>query len=145
MSGRLHGTSEQSGYQLLLIEPNSLVRNLIAQVMKDLGLAQVHQTSNWKTAHQWMAERSMDALIVTGDELQHTEELLTLVRMSQFRCSPDVQVIGLVATGDERTRTRLRALNVEQFINVPFKIREVVDALYALWPAALHERLTGGR
>lgn len=150
MSEQLHRISGQtpaarSGYQLLLVEPSSMVRGLISQVTKELGLAQVHQTSNWKTAHQWMAERHMDALIVSGDEPEHAEELLTLLRMNQFRSSPDVPVVGLVPKGDERTRARLEALNVERFISVPFKIREVVETLYALWPAALHERLAGHR
>lgn len=142
MSGPMHHTQ---GYQLLLVEQSSMVRSLISQVTQELGLAQVHQTSNWKTAHQWMAQRRMDALIVSGDEPERAEELLTLVRMSQFLCSADVPVIGLVPHSDERTRARLQALNVERFISVPFKIREVVELLYGLWPATLHERMASRR
>lgn len=133
-----------AGYQLLLVEPSSMIRGLISQVTKELGTIQVHQTGNWKTAHQWMADHPMDALILSGDEPQQAEELLTLLRMSQFCSQPDVAVIGLVSQNDQRTRSRLQALNVERFISVPFKIREVIEALCTLWPAVLHERFRRG-
>lgn len=131
------------GYQLLLIEPSAMVRGLIAKVMQDLGLAQVHQTSNWNTAHEWLKDLSVDAIIVSASEAEKAEELLTLVRMSQFRCDADVPVIAIVPDHDRVTREKLTELNVRQFLSIPFRIRDVADQLYRLWPVRSRQRYAG--
>ena len=53
-------SAPERGYQLLLVEPSSIVRGIIVSVARQLDLVQVHQTSQLATANAWLVERSFD-------------------------------------------------------------------------------------
>lgn len=127
-------STAERGQQLLLIEPSSLVRGIIVSVAKQLSLAQVHQTGNLATANGWLTERSFDGILVSLDEPRASLELLTLIRMGQFRCDAQVPVVALLPGGERRLGEQLAELDVKRTLTVPFRIREVVDAMRAMWP-----------
>lgn len=127
-------STAERGQQLLLIEPSSLIRGIIVSVAKQLSLAQVHQTGNLATANSWLVERSFDGILMSLDEPRPSLELLTLIRMGQFRCDAQVPVVALLPLGERRLAEQLAELDVKRTLSVPFRIREVVDAMRAMWP-----------
>lgn len=125
----------QRGHQLLLVEPSSMVRGIIVSVARQLELAQVHQTGQLPMAHGWLTERSFDGILMSIEDHRASIELLTLIRMGQFRCDPNIPVVALVHPGEQRMLEQLAELNVTRTLPLPFRIREVVDIMRAMWPA----------
>lgn len=123
----------ERGHQLLLVEPSSLVRGIIVSVARQLELAQVHQTSQLSTANGWLTERSFDGILMSIEEPRASIELLTLIRMGQFRCDANIPVVALVHPGERRMIEQLADLNVKRTLTLPFRIREVVDVMRAMW------------
>lgn len=130
-----------SGYQILMVEPSAMIRNLVVQVARELRIAHVHQTGNWVTARRILGEQRMDCLILSADETARACELLQELRMCLFSTAHDIPVVGLLPNASRGTREALEALGVSTFLLVPFRIRDVFDALGALWPHLRRERL----
>ena len=124
----------ERGHQLLLVEPSSVIRNIIVSAAKQLDLAQVHQTGNLSLATEWLSNRSFDGIILSIYEPGPAIELLTLVRMGQFRCDAGVPVAALVSPGNKRLDQQVAELDVMRSLPVPFRIREVIDVMRAMWP-----------
>lgn len=127
-------TPPERGHQLLLVEPSSVIRNIITSAARQLELAQVHQTGNLALANQWLSQRSFDGIILSIYEPGPAIELLTLVRMGQFCCNPAVPVVALVSPGDKRIDRQVAELDVMRTLCVPFRIREVIDVIRVMWP-----------
>ncbi len=133
--------STAGGYQILMLEPSAMIRNLVVQVARELRVAHVHQTGNWATARRILGEQRVDCIILSADDATKACELLNELRMSLFATAPDIPVIGLLPNASKGTREALEALGVSTFLFVPFRIRDVFDALGALWPHLRRERL----
>lgn len=122
----------ERGHQILLVEPNSVVRSIIVSVARQLELAQVHQTSQLPTANSWLIDRSFDGLLISFEKPRASMELLTLIRMGQFRSAANIPVVALVYPGERRIIDQLAELDVKRTLPIPFRIREVVDAIGAM-------------
>jgi CheY-like chemotaxis protein len=122
----------ERGYQLLLVEPSSVVRSIIVSVVRQQGLAQVHQTSHFSTANDWLIARSFDGILMSVDDSSASMELLTLVRMGQFRCDPTIPVVALVYPEEQRLVKQLAGLDVKRILPLPFRINEVIDTMRAM-------------
>lgn len=140
MTGSSHANGTETGYQLLLIEPSSVIRNIIVSVAKQLGLAQVHQTGNVAVANEWLGQRSFDGILLAIYEPGPVIETLQRIRSGAFRCDAQVPVVALVRPGDRRLDQQVSELDVMRVLPVPFRIREVIDVMRGMWP----ERRTAG-
>lgn len=127
-------SAPERGYQLLLVEPSSIVRGIIVSVARQLDLVQVHQTSQLATANAWLVERSFDGIILSIEDPRASIELVTLIRMGQFRCDPQVPIVALVHPGERRVLEQLAELDVKRHLTLPFRIREVMSTMRAMWP-----------
>ncbi len=127
-------SSAERGHQLLLIEPSSVVRSIIASVARQLDLAQIHQTSQLSTAQGWLTQRSFDGILMSIEDPRASIELLTLIRMGQMQCPPNITVVALVHPGERRVIEQLAELHVKRTLSLPFRMREVVDAMLAMCP-----------
>lgn len=126
----MNGT--ERGHQLLLVEPSSIVRSIIVSVIRQQGLAQVHQTSFFATANEWLVARSFDGILMSIDDVSASIELLTLVRMGTFRCNPDIPVVALVHPDERRLLRELTDLDVKRILPIPFRMSEVIDTVRAM-------------
>lgn len=127
-------SANERGYQLLLVEPSSVVRSIIVSVAKQLDVVSVHQTGNLATANEWLIQRSFDGILLSVDQPGPAMDLLTLIRMGQFRSDQHVPVVALVSPGDKRLAQQLTELDVKRTLSVPFRIREVIDVMRAMLP-----------
>lgn len=122
-------------HQLLLVEPSSVIRSIIVSAAKQLGLAQVHQTGNVAVANEWLDQRSFDGILLAVYEPGPAIETLQMIRSGALRCDPNVAVVALVRPGDKRLDRQVAELDVMRVLPVPFRIREVIDIMRAMWPA----------
>lgn len=124
----------ERGYQLLLVEPSSVIRNIIVSVAKQLELAQVHQTGHVPLANEWLGQRSFDGIVLAIYEPGPVIDTLQAIRSGALRCRPDVPVVALVRPGNKRLDQQVSELDVMRVLPVPFRIREVIDVMRAMWP-----------
>lgn len=122
----------ESGYQLLLVEPSSIVRSIIVSAVRQQNLAQVHQTSFFNKANDWLVARSFDGILMSIDDASAGRELLTLVRMGTFRCNPNVPVVALVHLEQRRLAKEWSDLDVKRVLPIPFRVGEVIDTVRAM-------------
>lgn len=122
----------ESGYQLLLVEPSSIVRSIIVSAVRQQNLAQVHQTSFFNKANDWLVARSFDGILMFIDDASAGRELLTLVRMGTFRCNPNVPVVALVHPEQRRLAKEWSDLDVKRVLPIPFRVGEVIDTVRAM-------------
>lgn len=123
----------ERGHQLLLIEPSSIVRGIIVSAVRQHNLAQVHQTSFFNKANDWLVARSFDGILMSIDDASASMELLTLLRMGTFRCNPNVPVVALVHPEQRRLAKEWADLDVKRVLSIPFRISEVIDTVRAMW------------
>lgn len=122
----------ERGYQLLLVEPSSIVRSIIVSAVRQQNLAQVHQTSFFTKANDWLVARSFDGILMSIDDASASMDLLTLVRMGAFRCRPNVPVVVLVHPEQRSLAKEWSNLDVKRALPIPFRVGEVIDTVRAM-------------
>lgn len=125
--------------QLLLIEPDRMVRSTVSSVCRGLDLAQVHQAASLAIGQQMLQAQRMDAVLVSLAEGEAALALLARLRAAQARLP-----MAVMATGtDAETVQRLKALGIRRLLLQPFKIRDVVMTVEALCEVLPLEATTG--
>ncbi len=114
--------------QLLLVEPDRMVRSTVSSVCRGLDLAQVHQAASLAIGQQMLQAQRMDALLIS---LAEAESALALIaRLRETR--PEVPVAVMAASANAEVVQRLKALGIRRLLLQPFKIRDVVMTVEAL-------------
>ena len=121
--------------QLLLIEPDRMVRSTVASVCQGLDLAQVHQAASLA-----IGQREQQRVHVLG--LQHLlaegeGALALLARLRESR--PQLRMAVMAGSANAATVQQLKALGILRLLLQPFKIRDAVmtvEGLCAVLPLA---------
>jgi CheY-like chemotaxis protein len=121
-------------HTMLVLDPDAVVRSTVASVVRELGLAQVHQASSVPLGTQVLTETAMDALVLSLADTDAALELLTRLRAGEFPSRADIPVVVLASACDGPLALRLKQLEVLRLLLTPFKIRDVVQTLEALAP-----------
>ncbi|MBL0917358.1 MAG: histidine kinase [Hydrogenophaga sp.] len=118
--------------QLLLVEPDGLVRSTVAGVCRELQLARVHQAASLSVGQQVLQSQPMDVWFLSLAEPVAAIELITKLRNGGFS-SPAEAPVAVMASGvDAPTVQRLKALGIRRLLLQPFKIHDVVHTVEAL-------------
>lgn len=118
--------------ELLVIEPDSLVRGTLCAVCRDLELAQMAQASSVAMAEQRLAEQVFDGLLISMDEAANGLALLRRLRAGAWPTRADAPVAVMVQGCDTDTAHALRDLGVRRILLRPFKIRDAVHTVQRL-------------
>jgi DNA-binding NarL/FixJ family response regulator len=121
--------------QLLLIEPDGLVRSTVASVCRDLQLARVWQITSVAMGEQWLKSGHSDGLLISLTEGDASLAFLTRLREGGMRCDPGMPVAAMAREADAALVTRLKELDVRRFLLQPFRLRDVIHTVEQLWPA----------
>lgn len=124
--------------QLLLVEPDRMVRSTVASVCRGLDLAQVHQAASLAIGQQMLQAQRMDALLLSLAEGETAVALIERLRETR----PEMPVSVMTASADADTVRRLKALGIRRLLLQPFKIRDVVMTVEALGAIAPLEAAT---
>ncbi|MDE2082460.1 MAG: histidine kinase [Burkholderiales bacterium] len=118
--------------QLLLVEPDFLLRRTVASVARELGLAQVQEATSLDRAALELARVPFDAILVSLDP--EGEALKYLEGLRRGNCLSDSATpVAVTADGcDAGLAMRLRELDVRRLLLKPFKVKGVVETIAGL-------------
>ena len=118
--------------ELLVMEPDSMVRGTLCAVCRDLELAQMTQASSVAMAEQRLAEQVFDGLLIAMDEACSGLTLLQRLRAGAWATRADAAVAVMAQGCDTATAHALRDLGVRRILLRPFKIRDAVHTVHRL-------------
>ncbi|WP_288253581.1 hypothetical protein [uncultured Hydrogenophaga sp.] len=124
MTSSVHGALPQ----LLLIEPDRMVRSSVTSVCRGMDLAQVHQAATLAIGQQMLQAQRMDAVLASLAEGEAALALLARLRESH----PRMQMAVMAASANAAIVQQLKALGIRRLLLQPFKIRDVVLTVEAL-------------
>ncbi len=124
MTSSVHGALPQ----LLLIEPDRMVRSSVSSVCRGMDLAQVHQAATLAIGQQMLQAQRMDALLLSLAEGEAALALLARLRESH----PKMQMAVMATSANAAIVQQLKALGIRRLLLQPFKIRDVVMTVEAL-------------
>lgn len=114
--------------QLLLIEPDRMVRSSVSSVCRGMDLAQVHQAATLAIGQQMLQAQRMGALLVSLADGEAALALLARLRESH----PKMQMAVMATSANAAIVQQLKALGIRRLLLQPFKIRDVVLTVEAL-------------
>ncbi len=120
--------------QVLLIEPDGLVRGTVASVCRDMQIARVRQAISIASAEDWLKAGMPQGLLISLAEGEAALAFLTRLRAGAFRCDADMPVAAMARTIDGALVGRLKELGVRRILLQPFKLRDVIHTLEQLLP-----------
>ncbi len=122
---------------LLLVEPQFLLRRTVAAVARDLRLADPKELTTIEQAESLVSYHAFDALFLSLDEEEAALELVGRVRSGDTKCAVDIPIAVTAAACGTPLALRLKQLEVKRLVLRPFKVKGVLDAIAALrLPAA---------
>ncbi len=126
--------------RLLIVEPQQLWRRTLAAVVRELGIAEVEECLRVDAAQERLWRSDAQALVLSLDaERDAALALLERLRADLHRARARLPVIVLVEQCDTELLLRLQALQVHRLLLKPFKLRQVLVAVAAVWPGLLPE------
>ena len=117
---------------LLLVEPQFLLRRTVSAVARDLRLANPQEVTHVEAAARLIEFQAFDALFLSLDEEEAALELLGRVRAGETGCDAGVPVAVTAAACSTSLAMRLKELEVRRLLLRPFKVKSVLDAIGAL-------------
>ena len=120
---------------LLLVEPQFLLRRTVAAVARDMRLANPREITTIEQAESLVSFHAFDALFLSLDEEAAALELMSRVRNGDTKCARDVPIAVTAAACGTPLALRLKHLEVKRLILRPFKVKGVLDAIAALRPS----------
>ena len=121
--------------RLLLVEPQSLWRRTLGAVVRQLGIAEVEECLRVEAARHLLRQQQFDALVLSLDEGETALLLLEQLRADARQAR--LPIIVLAERCDAELALRLQALQVHRLLLKPFKLRQVLLAVAAIWPGTV--------
>lgn len=121
--------------ELLLVEPQFLLRRTVAAVARDMRLANPRELTTIEQARSLVALTRFDALFLSLEEEDAALDLMGRVRLGETRCDPAVPMAVMAGSCGTPLALRLKELEVRRLLLRPFKVKGVLDAIVALRPA----------
>ena len=118
--------------ELLLVEPQFLLRRTVAAVARDMRLANPKEVTAIELAESLVAIYRFDALFLSLDEEEAALALMARVRQGDTRCARDIPIAVTAAACSTPLALRLKQLEVRRLLLRPFKVKGVLDAIAAL-------------
>jgi DNA-binding NarL/FixJ family response regulator len=125
---------------LLLVEPQTLLRRTIALTVNSAHLATMHEASTTEAARSLLVRRRFDGAVIAVDVDAPQEEggplaLLELIRGARSVSDGAVPVAVMLERCDTSMLAALRDFGVSRIIIKPFRARAVIDAIADLGKA----------
>lgn len=119
---------------VLLIEPDGLVRGTVASVCRDMHIARVRQAISIASAEEWLKAGTPHGMLISLAEGESALAFLARLREGAYRCDANMPVAAMARAGDGALVARLKELDVRRLLLQPFKLRDVIHTLEQLWP-----------
>lgn len=119
---------------VLLIEPDGLVRSTVSSVCRQLEIVRIHEATSLTTGEQWLTSWPADGLLLSLVDEEAGLELLGQLRAGKFRSEANIPVAVMAPSCKPDMLGRLKELAVRRFLLQPFKMRDVIQTVTQLWP-----------
>jgi hypothetical protein len=126
--------------ELLLVEPQFLLRRTVAAVARELRLAHPKELTTIEQAATLVSLQAFDALFLSLDEEAAALALMERVRHGETRCAASIPIAVTAAACGTQLALRLKQLEVRRLVLRPFKVKGVLDAIATLRPLAAAPR-----
>ncbi|MCX2863613.1 hypothetical protein OOZ63_17415 [Paucibacter sp. PLA-PC-4] len=114
--------------QVLLVEPQFVLRRTLGSVGAELRLAEVTEALSVEAAQAKLNAASFDALILGGIETTTLTEFVTQIRSGQAGCPADIRIVVMQSPAMSATRETLEQIGADVVIERPFKVGQVFSA-----------------
>ncbi len=121
--------------QLLLLEPDHLIRSTVSAVCKQLGLAEVHQAASVSSAEQTLRNDNVDLMLVSLNQGDEAFVFLDQVRRGRWARMAEVPIALTAQCAEPAMITRIQPLQVERLLLQPYRIRDLVETVKILCEA----------
>lgn len=118
--------------QLLLLEPDYMVRLTVALTARGTGLAEVQEAPSLKTAQEILRQNAFDGLMLALDEEDRELELVEQLRSGKTPSAASAAVAVIVSQCDQARAEKLRLVGVNQIILRPFKVKTLLGTIQTL-------------
>lgn len=115
--------------QVLLIEPDGLVRSTVASVCRELRLVTLHEVTSVAQGEKWARSGTGHGLLLSLAEGEASLGFLTRLRAGELRLPADLPVAVMARAGDVALVSRLKELDVRRLLLQPFRLRDVIVTL----------------
>ena len=118
--------------ELLVVEPDPLIRSTVAGVCKQLNLARVHQAASVQVAQLTVDSRTMDLMLVSLNEGEQAFTFLERLRAGEWTPMTDVPLAVTSDHAHQELVTRVKPLAVRRLLLQPYKIKDIVQTIESL-------------
>jgi hypothetical protein len=115
--------------EVLLAEPDLLLRRAVVKVAGEMGLAHVHPASDVHAAVPLMEAHAFDAIVIALDREGDAIELLTLLRCGQYRSTAVTPVAVVAGPAQGSPADRLTSLDVHEMPRASCTVRRMLDTI----------------
>jgi CheY-like chemotaxis protein len=119
--------------QMLLVEPENVLRRTVALTARSMGLADIQEAASTPLARQILDQRPFHGALIAidaGDSFDLT--LLDQVRQGRSASRPRIPLAVLASRCDDALLAALRERGVNRIVLKPFRARTLLDAFAAL-------------
>jgi len=122
------------GFDILLVEPNNLLRRTVALTLRSLGTAEVTEAATYQTGHQMSSRRRFDAAVVAVEWPLPEDGYRGLTLIQQIRsggcaCAASMPIAVLVESCNTELLQVLGACGISRILIKPFRVRDVIDTV----------------
>lgn len=123
--------------QMLLVEPETLLRRTVSLTARTLGLGQIHEAASLAAAERLLREQAFHGAVIAIDCNAVTEKgydlsLLDLVRDGQSSSDAGIPIAVMADRATTELLRELRTRDVSRVILKPFRARVLLDAFAEL-------------
>ncbi|MBX3627843.1 MAG: response regulator [Rhizobacter sp.] len=118
--------------RVLLLEPHFVMRNTVANVARQLRLADIHEATHYEAALRMLQSDVYDALLADLGEKLDGVTLVQQVRSGATLCDPEVPIAVMALGLDADTIGVFKTLKVQRIMIKPFKVKTAVEVLASL-------------
>jgi len=118
---------------MLLVEPETMLRRTVALTARSLGMANVHEAASTVAARELLRQQRFDGAVIAIDAGGgHDLSLLDQLRQGRTISRASIPVAVLAAQCDAILLASLRERGVNRVILKPFRARTLLDCFSAL-------------
>ena len=119
--------------QMLLVEPEAMLRRTVALTARSLGVAEVQEAASAELARQLLREQRFDGALIDIDAGDAYDlSLLDQVRDGRTASARDMPLAVMAAHCDEALLASLLARGIHRIVLKPFRARTLLDTISTL-------------
>jgi CheY-like chemotaxis protein len=113
--------------EVLLVEPETLLRRTVSLTVRTLGTARISESSDYMLATRMLAAQRYDGAVIALAE--GALEVIDRIRCGETLCTHDIPIAVMVGHCDAALLDILQHRQVQRIILKPFRAREVIDTI----------------